>query len=545
MNDMLKESFAEIYRSIIEHNPDAIFVFSKDGKVEEVNPVVTKIFGYSQEEVKGIHYQEFIVPEQVEKVNNYFGQVLQGTSCEDSIDVFHRSGDILHLHVKSIPLMIQNKIVGIFCVAKDMTRQKQLEASLKESEERYRKLVEYSPKGILVHRKGTILYANPSALSMLNEENLMDKLIFSYIHPNEHEMYKQRISETDIGKELPLTEIKMMRRDGEVIIVEMVGIWISFNGIPTILTIFNDVTEKKKIENALKESENKYRLLTENSLDLVQLVNPDGIISYASPSHKIILGYEPEEYIGKRGLCQLLDETFTDTSNDSEHISKSKTCEIIQKHNMGYDVWLEVKGTPVFDRNGELQHILFAGREITERKKLQRHLEYLSYHDSLTGISNRRFFKEKLEQSLKEAKQYGRKLTVMFMDIDDFKQVNDRYGHDVGDELLKQFSKRVGNQLREGDIITRQGGDEFTILLLEIQEKQDAIKIADRILTSLREPWQIGKHVFLTTSSIGIAFYPKDGISRHELMKHADTALYEAKENGKNNIKVYSSKGEF
>jgi diguanylate cyclase (GGDEF)-like protein len=129
-------------------------------------------------------------------------------------------------------------------------------------------------------------------------------------------------------------------------------------------------------------------------------------------------------------------------------------------------------------------------------------------------------------------------MAVMYVDMDKFKHINDTFGHDVGDELLKQFANRVQSCLRESDTFARQGGDEFTIVLSEIQEEQDAVKIAKRILSSFQQPWEIGKHVFKTTSSIGIAFYPTDGTTRHELMKQADTALYEAKKDGRNKFKT-------
>ncbi|MDR7238783.1 PAS domain S-box protein [Neobacillus drentensis] len=543
MNEILKESSLDIYQSLIEHNPDAIFVFKVDGRVKEVNPIVTKLFGYSQEEIQGIHYQEIIVPEQVEKANDHFGQVLQGISCEDEIDVFHISGQILHLQVKSIPLAIQNEIVGIFCVAKDITKQRKLETSLKENEERYQKLVEYSPSGVLVHQHGAILYANPSALKLLKETRLIQKEIRSYIHSDHYEAYDQRVSQIEWGEELPFIEMKLIRQDGETIIAELGGVLIIYDGCPAILTLFRDISERKEAEQALHESEKQYRLLADNSLDLIQLVNLDGIVTYASPSHKTVLGYDPEEYVGERVFYQpdgTIDSTFKKTFLNMVYTHKSFTCEIIRKHKEDYHVWVELMGKPMFDKDGEVQHLMLVGHEITERKEYQKNLEYLSYHDSLTGIPNRRLFNERLEQTLKEAKRYGRKFAIMYMDMDNFKQINDTMGHDAGDELLKQFSNRVKSHLRESDILARQGGDEFTILLSEILKEEDALKVAERIVTSLQEPWQIDEHIFQTTSSVGIAFYPKDGITCQILMKHADIALYKAKAIGKNNIKVYS-----
>nr|WP_268968874.1 GGDEF domain-containing protein [Ureibacillus chungkukjangi] len=166
----------------------------------------------------------------------------------------------------------------------------------------------------------------------------------------------------------------------------------------------------------------------------------------------------------------------------------------------------------------------------------------MAFYDALTGIPNRRLFQEKLMQIIKETNRYERKFAIIYMDIDDFKGINDMLGHDAGDELLKQFAKRVQFCLRESDTFARQGGDEFTILLCEIKEEQDAVIIAERILAALQNPWTISNYEFTTTSSLGVAFYPKDGTSFAELMKYADKAMYEAKETGKNMVRVYDNK---
>ncbi|RHW37694.1 GGDEF domain-containing protein [Lysinibacillus yapensis] len=165
----------------------------------------------------------------------------------------------------------------------------------------------------------------------------------------------------------------------------------------------------------------------------------------------------------------------------------------------------------------------------------------MAYHDALTDLPNRRLFKERLSQAIKEAESEHRMMAVMYLDMDKFKHINDTLGHDVGDELLMQFGKRVKRNLRQSDILARQGGDEFTILLPYIEHKQEAIQVAERILHSLQEPWQIGNHTFHTTSSIGLAFYSENGLTRNQLMKSADAALYEAKSNGRNNVKLAST----
>ncbi|MBO0962799.1 sensor domain-containing diguanylate cyclase [Neobacillus sp. MM2021_6] len=417
----LNESSNELFQSIVEENPDAVLVFSVDGRIVQLNRKAVEILGYTVEEALGIHFRRVIVSKQ-KRVFTHFKKAVQGIPYKDEIDAYHKKGNVLHLQVKCIPLKSQHKIICYFCIVKDLT-----------------------------------------------------------------EFYKAK--------------------------------------------------------DSLRDSERRYRLLADNSLDLIQLLNLDGVVTYASPSHKTVLGYNAEEYIGKWVLHQpdgVVDEGFKDTFVNMVLTQKAFTREIHRIHPSGYDVWLELKGTPMFDEDGNFQHMMLVGREITERKNYQKELEFLSFHDALTGVPNRRLFKEKLEQALKEGKRYNRKFAVLFIDLDHFKRINDTYGHDIGDELLLEFSLRVKNQLRETDTLARHGGDEFTIILSELIDEEDALIIAKRILASLKEPWKFGEHVIQMTLSMGIAFYPTDGTTSDELLKHADNALYVVKESGRNNVQIYS-----
>jgi diguanylate cyclase (GGDEF)-like protein len=177
-------------------------------------------------------------------------------------------------------------------------------------------------------------------------------------------------------------------------------------------------------------------------------------------------------------------------------------------------------------------------RDITEKKKNEEKNKFLAFHDTLTGLPNRRLFIEDLEQKIKEQKRYQRKFAVMYMDMDNFKKINDTFGHDVGDELLKQFAQRIKSSMRETDVIARIGGDEFTILLSEIRGQRSAAIVAEKILESLQNPWKINNHVFITTSSIGITIN-RDNDDEENLLKRADIALYQAKNNGKNNYRFF------
>ncbi|WP_187254652.1 putative bifunctional diguanylate cyclase/phosphodiesterase [Alkalicoccus halolimnae] len=200
--------------------------------------------------------------------------------------------------------------------------------------------------------------------------------------------------------------------------------------------------------------------------------------------------------------------------------------------------WLEVFGNPIFSESGTLIKLNGVAYDITERKQLEEKLEKMAYYDSLTGLPNRRFFKESSQKAISRCVQYNQNLAVMFIDLDRFKFINDTMGHDIGDKLLKKVSKRISRCIRDTDIVARHGGDEFIILLDDI-EKPEVSKIAARILNEFSTPFELEEGELFTTPSIGISLYPRDGENIAALTKKADNAMYLAKKRGKNNFQFY------
>ena len=541
MSGLLSKQSIEAFTSIIHHNPDAIFILSTDGKIMEVNAGVTRILGYRKEEILGLSYQDVTVPEQLEQIDRYFTAVMQGEPCEYNADAYHKDGHLIHLHVKNVPLVIGGEVVGVFGVAVDITQQQRLERALIESEERYRKLVELLPDGIVVFRNGIILYANRAARKYTDGNDPIGSSIYSFIHCDDHEKMKQWTSEVKKGHDVPNMEIRMNRPDGKTTYVDVSIVSIIHENDRAKLAVFRDITEMKMSELALKESEERYRLLAENSIDLIQLVDLDGMVTYASPSHKMVLGYEPQEYVGKWVFYRPdegVDNDFQTVFMNMMVTQKPFTYEIARRHKDGQQVWIEMKGTPMFDEEGYFKNMMLVGREITEQKKYQNQLEHLSFHDTLTNVPNRRLFGKVLEQAIRDAESGQCQPAVMFMDLDKFKEINDTYGHEAGDELLQQFVKRVKGCIRESDILARFGGDEFVIVLRDMEDVAQIITVADRIFDTLQRPWNVADHQIVTTSSIGIALYEK-GDKEKELLHKADTALYQAKAEGKNTYRIF------
>ena len=178
-------------------------------------------------------------------------------------------------------------------------------------------------------------------------------------------------------------------------------------------------------------------------------------------------------------------------------------------------------------------------RDITERKQSEEKIRQMAYHDSLTGLPNRKLFSDRLGIALAQAQRNQKKVGIAMLDLDNFKDVNDTLGHDVGDLLLKATAERLSAALRKGDTVARFGGDEFVLILPDLEVIEDAIQVAQKIVDSFRKPFLIDTHQLVVTTSIGIAVYPDDGTDEGILLKNADIAMYQAKQAGRARYQIY------
>jgi diguanylate cyclase (GGDEF)-like protein len=197
--------------------------------------------------------------------------------------------------------------------------------------------------------------------------------------------------------------------------------------------------------------------------------------------------------------------------------------------------------TPIFNEAGECTHVFSVTRDVTEQKKLEQQLEFMAYHDMLTGLPNRRLLMDRLQQAISKAKRLEHSIAVLYLDCDHFKLINDTWGHDVGDEFLQILAKRLKSCVRDMDTVARIGGDEFVIVLTPIHSPEEAVRVAQRVLDSLQQPWQMKQQQFSLSTSIGISLFPFDGEDSSSLLKNADRALYLAKADGRSQYRFYSN----
>lgn len=218
-----------------------------------------------------------------------------------------------------------------------------------------------------------------------------------------------------------------------------------------------------------------------------------------------------------------------------------KNQQLILKHDGECFEYLSVNGKQIIGESGEILGALIVVHDITEQKQTEEKMRYMAFHDSLTGLPNLRYFKDKVSQyvDIEKGENNEPLISIMFLDLDKFKTINDVFGHFIGDQLLKEVCKRITSCLKENDIAARIGGDEFIILLPNIKTEEEVIHLAQKIIDKVSTPYQLQGINLEVTTSIGISFFPKDGLDGRTLIKHADLAMYNAKRNGKNQYSIY------
>ncbi|MEH7252683.1 diguanylate cyclase [Neobacillus niacini] len=417
--------------------------------------------------------------------------------------------------------------------------------NLKIGEEAFELIWENTNDAIfLIGQDGAILQANPTFTDILGWT--IEELEGLTLPPSLHNMTKEQhdtfLNKLRDGENVNYSLTKRRCKDGEIL--DILATYRAINkGEILAVGMYKDFSEQMEIQRKLEESENCYRNLVEFLPDAVivqnkhhiVLVNPAGVKLLGQECSKDMIGRSIWEFIDSENKESFEDKLIEMIEKNNEAISEPFEEKLIRWDNKEF--YAELTAIPMVFNGEPVMQILL--KDITDRKIVETELKNLAFYDSLTGIRNRRSFYNLLDLSIETADKNGEQLALLYMDLDKFKEVNDTFGHDMGDELLKQFAKRLINNVRGNSVLGRIGGDEFLILLKDIKSSQNVEKIARRLYKALQQPYQIKGHYMNTTASIGISIYPKDGKDSETLTGHADQALYLAKET-RNQFKFYS-----
>ncbi len=345
-----------------------------------------------------------------------------------------------------------------------------------------------------------------------------------------------------------VTEFRIIHADGQIR-------WFSERGCPlyndhgqveAIEGFLQDITRQKLSEIAAHEAEERYRSIFENTAEGIYQTSPDGQYINFNPALAKIYGYASADAL-KQGISDISKQLYVEEGKRDEFImlmsqhGMVKNFEAQVRRSDGEIIWISENAREVRDPEGALLFYEGTVEDITGRKKHEQQLEYQSTHDALTGLPNRTLLADRLNQYIGSADRYQNKVAIAFVDLDQFKIINDSMGHHAGDELLKIMSIRLSQCVRETDTVVRLGGDEFVLLITGVNRIEDISESITRVLGSVARPCEIEGREFIVSCSIGISIYPDDARDTTALLKYADSAMYKAKQSGRNTFQFYTA----
>jgi diguanylate cyclase (GGDEF)-like protein/PAS domain S-box-containing protein len=540
----------EHFRALTQNSSDIVTLLRAVGTIRYQSPAIERILGYRPEETIGDNAFDYVHPDDRERVEMAFAEGLIDPRRRPSAEYRFRHKDGSWVWLESVGTnLLDDPGVGEYVVnSRDVTGRKEAEEALKVAEERYRTLIEQIPAVTYIDPADdpeTSLYTSPQIERMLgytSEEWQTNKLWPKRLHPHDRERILAADERFESGDGSFSEEYRLLAKDGSVVWVHEEAVLVRGEGGEPLYWqgVIFDTTKRKEAEERLREAEDRYRMLVEQvpAVIYVQQATASGSVTYVSPQMKDLLAYEPEECISdpehwvriihpedrERVLAvnRRVSETGEPFSMEYRQISKG-----------GRVVWVRDEATLVVDGQGNASYWLGVQTDVTERKALEDRLRRQAFHDALTDLPNRYLFVDRLGHALdRTGRRRGRRVAVLFMDLDDFKIVNDSLGHEMGDGLLVAVSERLKGCLRPEDTLARFGGDEFVVLLEDVDGPDEPVRVAQRITHELRGSFVLDGRELYARTSIGIAMGEVRTKDPDDLLRDADTAMYRAKDEG-------------
>jgi diguanylate cyclase (GGDEF)-like protein/PAS domain S-box-containing protein len=462
-------------------------------------------------------------------------------------------GGWVWVSASGVPIVdAQGQFKGYWGVGRDITHRKASELSLRESQNQYQNLVEWAPFGLCVQQDNRIVYVNPAAMRIWGAATA-DELLGTRIQLRFDPLYwaaesARMQSVLQSGVDAPLRQSRYMRMDGRIIDVETQGMPINFGGSTAVLLSFQDISARIQTEKTLRDSEDRFRILTQLSSDWYWEQDEQHRFVLLSGAVTASTGLYIADCIGKTHWdIPSLNVSSLEWTQHQQVLAahqEFRDFEIRFPDSQGRMHWTAISGAPMFTVNGVFKGYRGVGRDITAQKQAANQIHRLAFYDSLTGLPNRRLLQEQLKKSLQISSRHRLLGALLFIDLDNFKTLNDTLGHDMGDVLLQQVAQRLSACVRESDTVARLGGDEFVVVLDDLDgEALDAAAQAEaigkKILVSLNAPYQLAGREHRSSPSIGITLMGSELQSVDDLLKQADLAMYQAKAAGRNTLRFF------
>lgn len=529
------------FRSITENLPDNVVRFDKDGNYLYLNSTMEQTLGVKSSFVIGKNIQD-IVPEHTEVIKAIIEvQNSENGSLNIRQVVPSKNGNPQTHHIKLIAEKDEKgEIVSILAVGRDITETIHIQKELKKSIEFSQGVIHAIPDLLFeIDKDGKYLnfWSNDEKLVLGQKRNLLGKKISDVLSSQASTVAYSAIEEAK-EKGSSFGKVYSIVYGNEERWFELS---VSFKKITkTFLALARDITQRKEMENEILKQKDFQDTLLKGIAKAGMSVNvvQEGKYIYTNNLELAIeYGYDKDMSQNKASFLKSIHP------DDKEKVAQMyqkrlegeivpNTYTIAQVNKQGERREHEV--SVVLIPNTNPIQTLVVTKDITEQKNIEKRIEFMAHHDTLTGLPNRLLLKDRTNQILANAKRFNKKVAFLFIDLDGFKTINDSLGHTVGDIVLKMVSQRLQSCVRASDTLSRQGGDEFILILPDINELYEVSAIANKLLKQFHKVFDVKNQQLSTTSSIGISMYPEHGTTFEELLQNADVAMYKAKENGKN-----------
>lgn len=545
-------------KSVVDHLPQGISVFDQHLQLKSWNSTLLDVLGLPAHSVyDNVPFEDLIMfpakrgeygpGDPAEQVAQRRALALQFQPHR-----FERKRPNGHTHlVEGRPMLMDGETVGFVTSYTDITEGRQREAALAEKTTLLQTLVDNMPSGVTVFdAQLRLVLANQKAFELLDfsRKTLQE-------HPDFESLLRWNVLRGEYGDVdvdsfvaamvakavTPVAHrLERIRPNGTV--VELRGAPMPHGGF---VTIYTDVTEQKNIEKELRHQSEVFQTLVDNIPGGVTLFGADQRLLAHNKEYARLLEFPDELFNGQ----PTLEVFFRYNAQRGEYGPGDVEEQVRERLRRAAEhtphqfkrmrpngTMLDVRGLPLAD--GSFVTIY---TDVTEQHRAAEAIARLAHRDTLTGLANRYTLEARLDQLVADARRHGRRLAVMFLDMDNFKAINDTLGHAVGDQFLCAVAKRVADTVRDNDIVARLGGDEFVVVLAEVPDTRLVTHIAQKIIDTLRQPTVVGPHTLRASASMGICLYPQDGDSRGALMQSADIAMYHAKKAGKSTYHFFDA----
>jgi diguanylate cyclase (GGDEF)-like protein/PAS domain S-box-containing protein len=554
VEEALKES-EERFRALVQNASDLITILDADGTIRYDSPAIERMMGYGPEERVGSSTFDYMHPEDVSCVRRTFSEAVDGQGAQPTVSfrMRHKDGSWRYIETTRSNLLDEPAVQGIVSNARDITEHKEAERALRESEARFRAVFGRAAIGMaLVDAEGRLMESNPALQEMLGytDEELRGLHFADVTHPEDVAPDAERFGELVAGNiDRFQLEKRFVRRDGSL----MWG-WLTSSSVPGtgggpwfMVGMVEDITERKGAERALKESEERYRAVVERSVEAIYLFDPETKqVLETNAAFEDLVGYSADELLDMKIYDFVAHGVGDIDLNVQRHLIEEQRFVGERRYRRKDESLLEVEVSATLVPYDGKEVVCCVVRDITARKALEGELARQAFHDSLTDLPNRALFLDRLGHALARTRRGDGQAAVLFVDLDDFKIVNDSLGHESGDRLLTQVAERLRSCVRPGDTVARLFGDEFAVLLESRTAGEDAQSVAERVLERLQTPFELDGREIFASASIGITdCVPvrddgQDPERSEDVLRRADLAMYTVKRRGKNGYEVFS-----